>query len=141
MYDVEGNEYIDYIGSWGPLILGHAHPEAVCCAGSLPLKGLALVRLLRLKSKWLSLFVKWYPLWKWYAWSIQELKLVMSAIRVARGYTGKNKIIKFEGCYQAIVVFVCWLRRFGASAYKVPSSLGVPVSKNMDTLTATYKQC
>ena len=99
VWDADGTSYIDYVGSWGPLILGHAHPEVVEAVARAAGRGLSFGAPTELELEMAELLVKLVP-------SLEQVRLVssgteatMSAIRLARGYTGRAKIIKFEGCY------------------------------------------
>ena len=97
--DVDGNEYIDYVGSWGPLILGHSHERIIDKLNEYTARGTSFGANTEIEVKFAELITSVYP-------SIEKIRMVnsgteatMSAVRLARGYTGKNKIIKFEGCY------------------------------------------
>ena len=103
LYDADGNEYIDYIGSWGPMIMGHSHPNIVNAIKMQAEVGTSYGAPTGLESNVASLIMKCVP-------SIEKIRMVnsgteatMSAIRLARGFTGKNKIIKFDGCYHGHV--------------------------------------
>jgi glutamate-1-semialdehyde 2,1-aminomutase len=100
VWDADGNSYIDYVGSWGPLIAGHAHPEVIKAVGLAAAKGLSFGAPTEVEVEMASLLCKLVP-------SMEQVRLVnsgteatMSAIRLARGFTGRIKIIKFEGCYR-----------------------------------------
>ena len=138
MYDVEGNEYIDYIGSWGPLILGHAHPEVVKAVQEAAAKGLSYGAATQAEITMAELICSMIPSIEMVRMVNSGTEAVMSAVRVARGYTGKNKIIKFEGCYHGHSDAMLVKAGSGAMISGVPSSLGVPVGCAQDTLTATY---
>src|SRR5690606_31388142 len=99
IWDAEGTQYIDYVGSWGPAILGHAHPEVVRAVQEAAVNGLSFGAPTEAELEIAEAIVARIP-------SIEKVRLVssgtestMSAIRLARGYTGRSKIIKFEGCY------------------------------------------
>ncbi len=99
IYDVDGNEYIDYVGSWGPMILGHAHPEVVSGLKRAAERGTSYGAPTELEVELAKEVRKAFP-------SMEQVRMVssgteaaMAAIRLARGYTGRDKIIKFEGCY------------------------------------------
>jgi len=99
LYDVDGNKYIDYVGSWGPAILGHSHPQVVKKVQAAAVKGLSFGAATELELILARLIKKAFS-------SIKKLRLVnsgteatMSAVRLARAYTGKAKIVKFNGCY------------------------------------------
>jgi len=99
VYDTEGKEYIDYVGSWGPMILGHAHPEVIAAVKAAADNGLSFGAPTEIETTMANKICEIVP-------SIDMVRMVssgteatMSAIRLARGYTGRDKIIKFEGCY------------------------------------------
>ena len=141
IWDVDGNRYIDYIGSWGPMILGHNHPairEAVIKAAE---KGLSFGAATGIEEEVAELICDMVP-------SVEMLRMVnsgteavMSAVRVARGYTGRSKIIKFEGCYHGHSDSMLVKAGSGALTSGVPDSLGVPAGCAADTLTARYNDC
>ena len=106
IWDADGNVYIDYVGSWGPLIAGHAHPEVVKAVQQTAERGLSFGAPTEAELEMASLLVKLVP-------SMEQVRLVssgteatMSAIRVARGFTRRSKIIKFEGCYHGHADFL-----------------------------------
>ena len=136
--DVDGREYIDYVGSWGPMIIGHAHPqvtEALCKACEL---GTSFGAPTALEVELAEMIINIIP-------SIEKVRMVnsgteatLSAIRLARGYTGRSKIIKFEGCYHGHADSFLIAAGSGAATLGVPNSPGVPQGVAADTLVATY---
>ncbi|WGL98910.1 glutamate-1-semialdehyde 2,1-aminomutase [Arsenophonus sp. aPb] len=138
IYDVDGKAYIDYVGSWGPMILGHNHPiiqQAVIQAAE---NGLSFGAPTAIEVKMAEIISQLIP-------SIEMVRMVnsgteatMSAIRLARGYTGRDKIIKFEGCYHGHAD--CLLVKAGSGALTIgqPNSPGVPVDVAKHTLTCTF---
>lgn len=138
LYDADGNTYIDYICSWGPLLLGH-QPEAVTKAvQEALLKGSTYGAPTALEVEIAKLIIDAVP-------SVEMVRMVnsgteatMSAIRLARGYTGRNKLVKFEGCYHGHADHLLIKAGSGALTFGVPSSPGVPASIASETLTATY---
>ena len=138
LYDVDGNEYIDYICSWGPLLLGH-QPETITKAVQKALlKGSTYGAPTALEVEIAKMIVDAVP-------SIEMVRMVnsgteatMSAIRLARGYTKRNKLIKFEGCYHGHADYLLIKAGSGALTFGVPSSPGVPESIASETLTASY---
>ena len=138
VWDVDGNEYVDYVGSWGPMILGHAHPKVVAALKKAASKGTSFGAPTALEVE-LALRVKRaFP-------SIELVRMVssgteaaMGAIRVARGYTGKDKIIKFEGCYHGHGDSLLVKAGSGATTFGVPDSLGVPEDLAKHTLTVPF---
>jgi len=138
IYDADGNEYIDYVGSWGPLILGHRHPAVVeALAGCLEI-GTSFGAPTELETRLAKMIVEALP-------SVEMVRLVnsgteatMSALRLARGHTGRDKIVKFEGCYHGHADFLLIQAGSGALTLGVPSSPGVPAAAAADTINATY---
>jgi glutamate-1-semialdehyde 2,1-aminomutase len=144
LWDVDGKEYIDYINSWGPMILGHAHPEVIKAVQEVAANSLSFGAPTGLELEIAALINKLVP-------SMEQVRLVssgteatMSAIRVARGFTGRSKIVKFEGCYHGhsdalLVKAGSGLLTFGKNNQAgVPSSAGVPAEVAAHTLTLEY---
>ncbi len=144
LWDVDGKEYIDYINSWGPMIVGHAHPTVIKAVQEVAANSLSFGAPTGLELEMAELINKLVP-------SMEQVRLVssgteatMSAIRVARGFTGRNKFVKFEGCYHGhsdalLVKAGSGLLTFGESnASGVPSSAGVPAEVAAHTLTLEY---
>ncbi len=138
LLDENDNRYIDFIASWGPMILGHAHPEVIESIKEISLKGTSYGIPTELEVKIAELAISMVP-------NIDRIRFVnsgteacMSAIRLARGYTGKSKIIKFIGCYHGHAD--CFLIEAGSGAltFGVPNSPGVTKGTAKDTLTAPY---
>ena len=138
LWDEEGNEYIDYINSWGPMILGHAHPEVIKAVQDVAQDSLSFGAPTARELLMAKEIVKIVP-------SIEQVRLVssgteatMSAIRVARGFTGRDKIVKFEGCYHGHADALLVKAGSGALTFGQPSSAGVPIDVAKDTLTLSY---
>ncbi len=138
IYDSTGNRYIDYVGSWGPMILGHAHPEVITAVKQAAEKGLSFGAPTEIETLMAQRVCELVP-------SIELVRMVssgteatMSAIRLARGYTGRDKIVKFEGCYHGHSDSLLVKAGSGALTFGVPSSPGVPASVAADTITLTY---
>ncbi len=138
LWDVDGKKYIDYVGSWGSAILGHAHPAVLKVVNDSAAKGLSFGAPTAIETEMADVIAALVP-------SIEKLRMVssgteatMSAIRLARGYTGRDKIIKFEGCYHGSGDSL--LVKAGSSALTlgVPSSPGVPAALANLTLTLEY---
>jgi len=138
LWDVDGNRYIDYVGSWGPAILGHAHPEVVAAVKKAADTGLSFGAPTEIETRMAALIKAAMP-------SIEKIRMVssgteatLSAIRLARGFTGRDKIIKFEGCYHGSGDSL--LVKAGSSALTlgVPSSPGVPKALAELTVTLEY---
>jgi len=126
IWDVDGNEYIDYVGSWGPVILGHAPKVIVDAVREAAARGLTFGIPNPLGVEMAELICKWMP-------SIEKVRMVnsgteatMSCIRLARGFTGRNKIIKFDGCYHGHVDALLVKSGSGALTHGRPDSAGVP---------------
>lgn len=136
--DVDGREYVDYVGSWGPMILGHAHPAVVRAVQEAAEHGLSFGAPCALEVELAELISTLMP-------SIEKIRFVssgteatMSALRLAKGYTGRNKIIKFEGCYHGHSDALLVKAGSGGLTFGVPTSLGVSENTAKDTLTATF---
>ncbi len=135
IYDVDGNAYIDYVLSWGPLILGHAHPKVIRALKKALERGTSYGAPTSLEIELAELVLKAYP-------SMDKVRMVnsgteatMSAIRVARGFTGRDKVIKFEGCYHGHADGLLVKAGSGATTFGVPDSPGVPESYARNTIT------
>lgn len=138
IYDVDGNEYIDYVLSWGPMILGHSHPGVLKALMSVIKKGTSFGAPTELEIELAELIINAYP-------SIEKVRMVssgteatMSAIRVARGFTGRDKIVKFEGCYHGHADGLLVKAGSGAMTFGVPDSPGVPKSYAKNTITVPF---
>ncbi|MCJ7642100.1 MAG: glutamate-1-semialdehyde 2,1-aminomutase [Desulfobacterales bacterium] len=138
VWDVDDNEYIDYVGSWGPMILGHAHPKVVAALKKAAPKGTSFGAPTSLEVELAQRVKKAFP-------SIELVRMVssgteaaMGAIRMARGYTGKDKILKFEGSYHGHGDSLLVKAGSGAATFGIPDSLGVPEDLAKHTLTAPY---
>lgn len=138
IYDVDGNAYIDYVGSWGPMILGHNNSDIANAVTQAIHKGLSYGAPTEIEVKLADLVTSLMP-------SIEMIRMVnsgteatMSAIRVARGFTGRNKIIKFEGCYHGHADYLLVKAGSGALTFGHPTSPGVPPDFIKHTLVASY---
>lgn len=138
LYDVDGNEFVDYICSWGPLLLGHQPASVTAAVQDALLKGSTFGAPTALEVEIANIIVDAVP-------SVEMVRMVnsgteatMSAIRLARGYTKRNKLVKFEGCYHGHADHLLIKAGSGALTFGVPSSPGVPESIASETLTATY---
>jgi glutamate-1-semialdehyde 2,1-aminomutase len=138
IFDVDGNEYIDYVGSWGPMILGHAHPKIVATLKRVISKGTSYGAPTALEVELASKVKKAFPSMELVRMVSSGTEAVMSAIRVARGYTGRTKIIKFEGCYHGHGDSLLVKAGSGATTFGIPDSLGIPEDLAKHTLTAIY---
>jgi len=138
IWDVDGNRYIDYIGSWGPMILGHAHPEVIAAVNAAASKGLSFGASTEIEIQLAEKIHNMIP-------SIELVRMVnsgteatMSALRLARGYTGRSKMIKFTGCYHGHCDSFLIKAGSGAMTLGVPDSSGVTQGTSGDTLVAEY---
>jgi len=138
IYDEDGNEYIDFIGSWGPLIMGHTHPKIVHAIKSQLEAGTSFGSPTKIESNVAKLIKKCLP-------SIDKVRMVnsgteatMSCIRLARGHTGRNKIIKFTGCYHGHVDSLLVKAGSGVSTFGLPDSPGVPDNLASLTISCPY---
>ncbi|MDA1343605.1 MAG: glutamate-1-semialdehyde 2,1-aminomutase [Proteobacteria bacterium] len=138
IYDSMGKRYIDYVGSWGPMVLGHAHPEVISAVKAAAEKGLSFGAPTEIETLLAQKVCELLP-------SIDLVRMVssgteatMSAIRLARGYTGRDKIVKFEGCYHGHADSLLVKAGSGALTLGVPSSLGVSAVVAENTLTLPY---
>jgi glutamate-1-semialdehyde 2,1-aminomutase len=138
IWDVDGNEYVDYVGSWGPMIMGHAHPRIVRALKKTAPKGTSFGAPTPLEVELAMRVRKAFPSMKLMRMVSSGTEAVMSAIRVARGYTGRNKILKFEGCYHGHGDSLLVKAGSGAITFGIPDSLGVPGDLAKHTLTAPY---
>ena len=138
LYDADGNEYIDYLGSWGPMILGHRDPTVIMALSEALEKGTSFGAPTALEVEMAELILEAFP-------SIEMIRMVnsgteaaMSAIRLARGYTGRDNIIKFEGCYHGHSDGLLVKAGSGAATFGIPDSLGVPSDYAKSTLTVPF---
>ncbi len=138
IFDCEGNQYVDYVGSWGPMILGHAHPDVIEAVKMAAEKGLSFGAPTEIETLMAQRVCELLP-------SIELVRMVssgteatMSAIRLAKGFTGRNKIVKFEGCYHGHSDALLVKAGSGALTFGVPSSSGVSEAVALDTLTLPY---
>ncbi len=138
IYDVDGNEYIDYVLSWGPLILGHAHPDIVKALKKATERGTSYGAPTQLEIELAELVLKTYPSMDMVRMVNSGTEATMSAIRVARGFTGRDKTIKFEGCYHGHADGLLVRAGSGATTFGVPDSPGVPKSYAQETITLPF---
>lgn len=136
--DVEGNEYIDYIGSWGPMILGHAHPAVLEAVERAARDGLSFGAATAREVEMAELICEIVPSVEMVRMVNSGTEAVMSAIRAARGFTGRDKIVKFAGCYHGHTDAMLVKAGSGVMTQGIPGSSGVPQGCTRDTLTATY---
>lgn len=138
VWDVDGNEYIDYVGSWGPMVLGHAHPRVIAALKKAAPKGTSFGAPTPLEVELASMVKKAFPSMELVRMVSSGTEAAMGAIRVARGYTGRDKVLKFEGCYHGHGDSLLVKAGSGATTFGIPDSLGVPEDLAKHTLTAPY---
>lgn len=138
VYDLDGNQYIDYVASWGPLIMGHAHPQVVEAVKKSAEKGTSFGAPTEIETEMAALVCERVP-------SVDIVRMVnsgteatMSALRLARGYTGRDKILKFEGSYHGHADALLIKAGSGVATLGLPDSPGVPVNVANNTLTVPY---
>lgn len=138
LWDADGNKFIDYVGSWGPAILGHAHPEVVRVVQDRAAKGMSFGAPTEAELQMAERLCALLP-------SIEQVRLTssgteatMSAIRLARGFTGRNIIVKFEGCYHGHGDALLVKAGSGALTFGNPSSAGVPAEVTANTIVLNY---
>ncbi|MEJ2328377.1 MAG: glutamate-1-semialdehyde 2,1-aminomutase [Gammaproteobacteria bacterium] len=138
LYGADGKKYIDYVGSWGPMILGHAHHEVIEAVEAVVRRGLSFGAPTEIETQMADKVCELMP-------SIEMVRMVssgteatMSAIRLARGFTGRDKIVKFEGCYHGHSDSLLVKAGSGALTFGEPSSPGVPASLAEHTITLNY---
>jgi glutamate-1-semialdehyde 2,1-aminomutase len=138
LYDTEGKSYIDYIGSWGPMILGHAHPIVVRAVQETAAKGLSFGTPTRLETQLAQKICQCMPNIELVRLVNSGTEAVMSAIRLARGYTGRDKVVKFSGCYHGHVDALLVKAGSGVLTLGLPNSPGVPATLAEHTITLNY---
>src|SRR5438067_3787913 len=138
LYDIDGNTYLDYVGSWGPLILGHCHPRVVQAVEEALHQGASFGAPTERETHLAELIVQAVP-------SIEMVRMVssgteasMSALRLARGFTGRDVIVKFAGCYHGHVDSLLVAAGSSATTLGVPNSPGIPEGTIQDTLLLRY---
>lgn len=138
IYDIDGNEYTDYIGSWGPMILGHNDDRVIEAVIKQAEKGLSFGAATGIEVEMAELISSLVPCVEMIRMVNSGTEAVMSALRAARGFTGRDKIIKFEGCYHGHADSMLVKAGSGVMTSGVPDSSGVPEGCAKDTLTAVY---
>src|SRR5512134_1671688 len=138
IWDADGRAYIDYVGSWGPLVVGHAHPDVVSAAQQAAERGLSFGAPTEQEVELAELLCRLVPSLEQVRLTSSGTEATMSAIRLARGHTGRQRIVKFEGCYHGHADALLVKAGSGALTFGQPSSAGVPPATAADTLVLEY---
>ena len=138
LYGADGTRYVDYVGSWGPMILGHAHPAVVEAVREAATRGTSYGAPTELEVRFAEKLCALYPSVEMVRAVSSGTEATMSALRVARGFTGRDAIVKFEGCYHGHADELLVKAGSGAATLGVPDSAGVPASTAANTLTLPF---
>ena len=138
LYDADGKRYIDYVASWGPMIAGHAHPAVIRAVQDMAASGLGFGAPTEIETRMAELLCRLVPSMAMVRMVNSGTEATMSAIRLARGFTGRDRIVKFEGCYHGHSDALLVKAGSGTLTLGVPTSPGVPASVAADTTTLTY---
>ena len=141
LYDIDGNRFIDYIGSWGPHILGHRHPAVISAIQAALEKGTSFGAPCELETELAELVIDAVPSMEMVRMVNSGTEATMSAIRVARGFTGRSVLVKFTGCYHGHVDSLLVKAGSAALTLGTPSSPGIPAGCTADTLCLEYNDC
>ena len=138
LYDVDGNRYLDYVQSWGPMILGHVHPAVLEAVTQASMRGFSFGAPTQAESMLARLVIESVPSIEMVRFVNSGTEATMSALRLARAYTGRNKIIKFSGCYHGHADMLLVQAGSGLATMGLPDSAGVPREATSDTLVTSY---
>jgi glutamate-1-semialdehyde 2,1-aminomutase len=138
VWDVDGNQYIDYVGSWGPAICGHANPEVLAALQDALAKGTSFGAPCYLENVLAQMVIDAVPSVEMVRFVNSGTEACMAVLRLMRAFTGRNKIVKFEGCYHGHADMFLVKAGSGVATLGLPDSPGVPKSTTVDTLTAPY---
>jgi glutamate-1-semialdehyde 2,1-aminomutase len=140
LVDVDGRRYIDYVASWGPMLAGHAHPEVIRAVQEAAAQGLGYGAPTEIETRMADTLCQRVPSMDLVRMVNSGTEATMSAIRLARGFTGRDKIVKFEGCYHGHSDALLVKAGSGTLTLGVPTSPGVPASVAEHTVTVTYNE-
>lgn len=138
LFDIDGNTYIDYVGSWGPMIVGHAHEEVVSAVQEAAARGTSYGAPTLMETELAKIVREIMPSMELIRMVNSGTEATMSALRLARGFTGRDKIVKFEGCYHGHHDSLLVKAGSGAATFGVPDSPGVPKTVAENTVTVPY---
>src|SRR5438105_12850828 len=138
LFDVDGNQYLDYVASWGPLILGHAHPRVLHAVEEALRRGASFGAPTEMETQLAEMIIAAVPSMEMVRMVSSGTEAPMSAIRLVRGFTGRDGIIKFAGCYHGHVDSLLVQAGSSATTLGVPNSPGVPRGCTADTLVLRY---
>lgn len=138
VYDEDDKKYVDYVGSWGPMIVGHAHPKVIAAVTDTIANGLGFGAPTRIETVMANKVCELVPSMDLVRMVSSGTEATMSALRLARGFTGRDKIVKFEGCYHGHSDSLLVKAGSGALTLGVPTSAGVPAALAEHTITLTY---
>lgn len=138
LYDVDGQRYIDYVGSWGPMVVGHAHPAVIKAVQDTAVNGLSFGAPTVLENRMAEKICELVPSMELIRMVNSGTEATMSALRLARGYTGRDKIVKFAGCYHGHADSLLVKAGSGALTLGIPNSAGVPADFAQLTITVEY---
>ncbi|HYN87637.1 MAG TPA: glutamate-1-semialdehyde 2,1-aminomutase [Ardenticatenaceae bacterium] len=138
VWDADGNRYVDYVGSWGPLIAGHAHPEVVAALRRTAERGTSYGMPTALEIELAEMVIDALPSVEMVRFVNSGTEATMTALRLARAFTGRDKIVKLEGCYHGHADMLLVQAGSGVATLGLPDSPGVPASATRNTLSAAY---
>jgi glutamate-1-semialdehyde 2,1-aminomutase len=138
LFGADGRRYVDYVGSWGPMILGHAHPAVVEAVRDAATRGTSYGAPTELEVRFAEALCALYPSMDMVRAVSSGTEATMSAVRAARGFTGRDVVVKFEGCYHGHADFLLVKAGSGAATFGVPDSAGVPAATVASTLTLPF---